>query len=69
MSDETLLSQADRKRIAEIVRVEVRLAVQHLFDVVERNKTIKADTGYYVVGVQRPIPESMTDDWVYEEQT
>jgi len=67
VSDETLLSSADRKRIAEIVRVEVRLAVKHLFDVLEHNGTVRRGTGYHLVGEPPPHVMSITDNWVYAE--
>ena len=62
MSDETLLSQADRKRIVEIVRVEVRLALRDLYN------RMGYDRASAVGAWQHPgWPTPINDDWVYEE--
>ena len=63
MSDETLLSSADRKRIAEIVRVEVRLAIRDLYARMDYDRASSAGAwqGYI------PLPGPLNDDWVYKE--
>ncbi len=60
---ETLLSAADRKRIAEIVRVEVRLAIRDLH--IAEGCLRLGDAGRELPrGVK---PRSLDDNWVYEE--
>lgn len=67
MTDETLLSAGDRKRIAEIMRVEVRLALQHLFVVLETNRVLDTGLSYHVIGQEQVPRMTIDDDWIYEE--
>ena len=61
-----MIIDEDRVVILEIVRIEVRLAVQHLFDVLEHNRRVR--TGGGSRGLDEPLSTSIDidDDWVHK---